>query len=62
PSAPSLAHAAMAREDTVASTGVCVLVAGVVLAQDIVTSKRHRRQKPKMAEMPVPKPRLSGRC
>uniref|UniRef100_A0A7N5KAV8 Uncharacterized protein n=1 Tax=Ailuropoda melanoleuca TaxID=9646 RepID=A0A7N5KAV8_AILME len=54
--------AAMAREGTVASTSMCVLVAGVVLAQDTVTSKRHGRQKPKITEMPVSKPHISGWC
>uniref|UniRef100_A0A8I3NWW1 Uncharacterized protein n=2 Tax=Canis lupus familiaris TaxID=9615 RepID=A0A8I3NWW1_CANLF len=39
------------REDTVASTSMCVPVAGVGLAQHIFTLKRNMRQKPKIIEM-----------
>uniref|UniRef100_A0A8C0QW83 Uncharacterized protein n=1 Tax=Canis lupus dingo TaxID=286419 RepID=A0A8C0QW83_CANLU len=41
------------REDTVASTSMCVPVAGVGLAQHIFTLKRNMRQKPKIIEMPA---------
>uniref|UniRef100_A0A8P0TEX1 Uncharacterized protein n=1 Tax=Canis lupus familiaris TaxID=9615 RepID=A0A8P0TEX1_CANLF len=50
------------REDTVASTSMCVPVAGVGLAQHIFTLKRNMRQKPKIIEMPVSKPCISGCC
>ncbi|CAD7668297.1 unnamed protein product [Nyctereutes procyonoides] len=42
----------MVREDTVASTSMCVPVAGMGLAQHIFTLKRNMRQKPKIIEMP----------
>lgn len=57
---PKMDRAAVARVGAVASASVCALVAGLVLAQYLLTAKKRTGRKTKIIEMVSARPERAG--